>query len=199
MKIIVVLAGHTYSKLQRLISLYKQNKPPEDHKVVIVYNGEDFYPDADIQCVNDKRGRDVYMYYRVVEYFEADYYFFMNDDICYIKGNKWLTQVIKANAEVVGVQANLASILPIEILIKENKNIPSKWREWEGNPHFIRTSSFGCTQEYFLRVWNASNGDSQRFEKQTITLAQSWKVFSNPFYIYDSNLAPYKKYYKEKK
>jgi hypothetical protein len=197
MKIIVVLAGHTYSKLQRLMSLYQANMPSEDHQVIIVYNGKGDYLDADITCINDKNGKDVYMYHKAVEYLEADYYFFMNDDVCYIKDNKWLAKAIKANTEVVGVQANLASLFPIEVLVKENKNIPARWRDWKGKPQFIRTSAFGCTQDYFLRVWNASNGDAQKFEKQTITLAKSWKIFDNAFYIFDENLQPYFKYYKK--
>jgi hypothetical protein len=139
------------------------------------------------------------MYHKAVEYIEADYYFFMNDDVCYITGSQWLTNVLKAGTEVVGVQTNLASLLPIDVLKKVNPKMPEKWKQWEQIPQFIRTSAFGCTPDYFLRVWNESNGDAQKFEKQTISLAKNWKIFENPFYIFDENLEIYFKYYKEKK
>lgn len=198
-KVVVVLVGHTKYTLDRLISLYTANKPEEDHKVIVVYNGGGFYPYADIECVNDLRGRDVSMYHKAVEYLEADFYFFMNDDICYIKDNKWLAQALKLDTEIVGVQPNLASLFPIEVLKLEAKTLPPKWKEWGQKPKFIRTSAFGCTYDYFIRAWNASDGDSQKFEKQTIKIANSWSVFKNAFYIFDENIQPYFKYYKEKK
>jgi hypothetical protein len=199
MKIVVVLVGHTSYKLDRLLSLYKANKPKEPHQLIVVYNGGGSYPSATIECMNDYNGRDVYMYNKAVEYIEADFYFFMNDDVCYIKDNKWLTQALKLGTEVVGVQPNLASIFPIEILTQETSKIPSRWKTWGQTPQFIRTSAFGCTYSYFLKVWNASSGNAQKFEKQTISLAKTWSKFDNAFYIFDENIKPYFKYYKEKK
>ena len=87
MKPLVVLAGHIRWKIERLRQLYQQNKPDEEHDFVLVYNGEDAYDEADIYCQNDSISKDIGMYYEAVKRIKRPFYFFMNDDIVFIKGS----------------------------------------------------------------------------------------------------------------
>lgn len=197
MRLLVVLVGHTSDKLNRLKKLYNDNKPQEKHRIITVYNGSKNYRGADLYIPNDKKSRDVGMYYEAVKQYEADLYFFLNDDIVYIKDNNWLNIALKLKAEVVGVQTNLSSIVPMKMIKKITKTIPQRWIKWGTIPQFIRTSSFGCTRDYFLRVWETSNKNSQKFEKNTLKLAKSYGLFNDPFYIFDENLKPYYEYLQE--
>jgi hypothetical protein len=195
--VLVVLVGHDPKKLDRLKHLYELTKPKEKHDLCIVYNGEGIYPDADIICENSHKGKDVEMYARAVEFKEADFYFFLNDDVCYIKDEYWLAYALSFDVEVIGVQPNLASLIPHDI-IKEVSGKITNTQEKQGTiPQFIRTSSFGCTRDYFLRVWNQSSGSAQQFEKATLRMANSVGFFLDPFYIYDGNLDPYVRYFCE--
>ena len=196
MKIAVVLVGNSKKKLKNLEKLYQKNKPLEKHKLIIVYNGKDNYTKA-IKCKNDKKGRDAYMYYQAVKKYDAEFYFFMNDDIVYIKDKEWLSTAIRLKAEIVGVQPNLSAVVSTNVIKKIAKRVPTKWIQWGDTAQFIRTSAFGCTRDYFLRLWEASDGNAQKFEKRTLKIADSYAFFNNPFYIHDSNLAPYYKYFKE--
>jgi len=190
MKITVVLVGHTRLKMDRLVNLYKLNKPLIKHKLVIVYNGEGFY-DAEILCKNNKQGRDVAMYRKAIEFEPSDFYFFMNDDVCYIQDGLWLDHAISLKTEVVAVQTNLASVVPHRIIKKVRGSIPTHHKRQGTTPKFIRTSAFGCTKEYFERVWEHAKGSAQRFEKATLKLANNVGYFMDSFYIYDENLKPY--------
>lgn len=197
MKILIVLVGHTPNKLDRLKKLYLDNKPQEKHRVIVIYNGSKKYRKADLYISNNLRSRDVGMYYEAIKHYKADFYFFLNDDIIYIKDNNWLNLALKLKTEVVGVQTNLSSIISMDIIKKVAKRIPDRWKTWGKLPQFIRTSVFGCTREYFLRVWEISNNNSQEFEKNTLKLANSYGLFNDPFYIFDKNLKPYFDYLQE--
>lgn len=196
MKILVVLAGHTPKKLERLQKLYTNNKPTDKHHTVVVYNGSKNYNKINLYIPNNIRSQDIGMYYEVVKNYKADFYFFMNDDVVYIKDNNWLNVAIKltADAEMIGVQTNLSSIVSMDIIQKIAKSIPYKWKKWGDSPQFIRTSSFGCTKECFLRIWKASEGSANKFEKNTLKLSNSHGFFNDPFYIFDENLKPYFEY-----
>lgn len=191
-KILVVLVGHTSTKLDRLIKLYTDKKPNISHEVITVYNGKGNYSST-FCCKNDKNGRDVAMYAEAVGLVDADFYFFMNDDICYIKDKYWLENAVALKTEVIGVQTNLASIVSHKLIKKINGRLAPKHIEQGTKPRFIRTSSFGCTKDYFLRVWKYAEGSAQRFEKATLKLAKNYALFTDSWYIYDENLKAYAK------
>jgi len=196
MEILVVLVGNSPKKLKRLQKLYANNIPKEKHRTIVVYNGSKNYNKINLYVPNNIRSKDIGMYYEAVKNYKADFYFFLNDDIIYIKDNNWLYTALKLqrNAEVIGVQTNLSSIISMNTIKKIATYVPAKWSGWGINPKFIRTSAFGCTREYFLRVWKASDGNGQKFEKNTLKLANSFGLFNDPFYIFDENLKPYFKY-----
>jgi len=194
MKPLVVLVGNSRKKLDRLKKLYSDNKPLIAHDVVVVYNGEEKYK-CDLKTENNRQGRDVYMYHKAVMKWKRDFYFFMNDDIIHIEGTDWLENALRLKAEIVGAQTNLSSIVSSKIIKKLSGKNPSRGT----NPQFIRTSAFGCTRDYFLRIWEESKGNSQRFEKNTLKLANSWAVLCDAFYIHDENLHSYFNYYRGQK
>ena len=195
MRPLVVLVGHTVKKLERLKKLYYNNKPFIKHDTVVVYNGEDKNYKCDLRTKNDQQGRDVYMYHKAVMKWKRDFYFFMNDDTVHIGGHGWLIWACCVNKEIAGMQTNLSSFVSIEQIKEITGKFPEKWKRWEGVAQFIRTSSFGCTRKYFLTLWKVSGGNAQRFEKKTLQITNNYIVFPDPFYIHDSNLAPYFKYF----
>ena len=192
MKILVVLVGNSVAKLRRLKNLYRENIPDETHMIIEVYNGNEDYPLVN-KCENNRSGKDVAMYAHAVKRYKADFYFFMNDDVCYIKDKYWLENALRLKTEIVGIQTNLASIVPHKLIKKIAGGISQKIKAQGTYPQFIRTSAFGCTREYFLRVWKRATGSAQRFEKLTLRLAGSYALFADPWYIYDENLRPYAK------
>ena len=191
MKPLVVMAGNKKSKIEKLRELYIRNKPDDAHDLVVVYNGEETYDGADIYCENDLTGKDIAMYHEAVRTIIRPFYFFLNDDIVHIRGKKWLRQALeKSQADIVGVQANLSSLVPLKLIeAVGGKQFPSL--RWGARKVFIRCSAFACRRSFFLRLWKASSGDSDYFEKHTIKNAGSYALFDDPFYIFDSNLQPY--------
>lgn len=194
MKPLVVLVGHRKRKLKRLINLYLKNKPELEHDVFIVYNGEEPFSGADLYVKNDLRSRDIGKYYEAVKRHDRRFYFFMNDDIVHIEGKDWLQHALKKGTEIVGVQYNMTTMVPKEIilLVEEIGYPPLIWGK------FLRTSAFGCTRDCFLRIWEKADGYGWKFEKQTIALSKSHAVFDDPYYIFDSDFEKYYKWYTRK-
>jgi len=198
--ITVVLAGHSQTKIENLKKLYEKNKPSIEHKLYVIYNGYNIYSMANITVENNNRLRDIGMYWSAIHNTNSNNYFFLNDDVVYIKDNKWLNEAIEKleKAEIVGVQSNLSSLFNINIIKKvTNNRYPMKWEKWGREPMFIRTSNFACNREYFCRLFNKSNQSAQVFEKQTIAEAKSWDLFDDKFHICDTNLFKYKDYFYE--
>jgi len=196
---IVVLVGHTLEKITTLKELYERNKPDIQHRVAIVYNGNKEYKEANDIILNNTTLRDIGMYWYAVNHYDSDRYFFMNDDVVFIKDNTWLEEANNKlnNADIVGVQSNLSSLFTMDVINKVTKGrYPQKWDKWGTTPQFIRTSNFACTKEYFIRLFNKYN-TAQLFEKNTILEADKWDLFDDKFHIYDSNLLKYKGYMSE--
>ena len=188
---LVVLTGNSRWKTERLKRLYEQYKPCEQHDLIVVFNGDEAYDGADIYPRNDPTSRDIGMCYEAVRQVERPFYFFMNDDVVHIKGAEWLRYALeRSQADIVGVQTNLSSIVPLELIeALAGKGFPSL--RWGTRVSFIRTSAFACSREFFLRLWEASGGDADYFEKHTIIRSKSYDIFEDPFYIFDTNLQPF--------
>lgn len=194
--IAVVLVGHTLEKIQHLKTLYQINKPDMEHDLVVIYNGTKEYKEANCTILNNNTLRDIGMYWYAINLYHTNKYFFMNDDVVFIKDNLWLEEANKKldTCDIVGVQSNLSSLFSADIIKKVTKgHYPEKWVEWGQTPQFIRTSNFACTKKYFIKLFNKYK-TAQSFEKNTIKETLQWSLFDDKFHIYDSNLLKYKGY-----
>lgn len=138
---LVVIVGNNALKLAHTINLYNKIKPPQQHDMVIVYNGGnprelvDNIPEVPHNCICEpilipNWGWDVRMYAEAVFNWKYDRYFFMNDDLISVGGNNWLAEMdreIENGAGVIGVQGHF----------------------------FIRTSYYGATRLFWLSMITA--------------------------------------------
>lgn len=193
MRPLVIIASTNPVKAERVKQLYFKNRPDMEHDMVLIYNGDIPYSRADIYTVNDRIARDIGMYHEVVSKTGRPFYFFMNEDIVHIEGDEWLGHALEKGSELVGVQPNLASFIPLEMIeAVDGKNYP--YVRWGNHTVHVRTSAFACTRDYFFRVWKICKGVAGVFEKNTIAYARDYSFFDDPFYICDSDSWPYHKY-----
>lgn len=135
---LVVIVGHSAPKLAFALSLYMANKPQEEHDLFLAFNGNDIYelvdriPEVPRNCVCEpvvktNWGWDLGMYAEAVMNYKYDRYFFINDDVIKINGNKWLAEFeseVKRGCGIVGVQGQ----------------------------YFIRTTYYGATRTMWLSL-----------------------------------------------
>jgi len=193
MKPLVVIASTNPVKAEKVRELYFRNKPDIEHDMVLIYNGDTPYDRADMYTVNDRVAKDIGMYHEVVGKIDRPFYFFMNEDIVHVEGNEWLKHALGKGTELVGVQPNISSFIPLEMIeAVGGRNHPCV--RWGNHTVYVRTSAFACTRDYFFRLWRICEGVAGVFEKSTIAYTRNYSLFDDPFYICDSNSWPYRKY-----